>query len=188
MTRVDDLWYLGDEALQIAEQTYHSLTEQYDSYVEYETTKYVSRDRFRTVARRIKDNGLPYGAHTIPYTADGQILLVRHEAVGLWVLPGGETAGDEGFREAAERELYEEAGIEASYDGLGLLGRIQFESGDHDTVGVLPIYEASTAKPEPTVQDPDGEISRAAWFDDLPADTRDRQQLLTWRERRLGSQ
>jgi 8-oxo-dGTP pyrophosphatase MutT (NUDIX family) len=187
MTRVDNLWYLGNEAVQVAEQTYHRLSEQYDGYIEYGTTKQVSRDRFRTVAQRIKDNGLPYGAHTIPYTTDGQILLVRHEPIDLWVLPGGEAVDDEGVREAAERELAEEAGIEASYDGLGLLGRVRFESGGHSTWGVLPIYEASTEATEPTVQDPDGEISRAAWFDDLPDDTRDRQQLLRWRERRLDS-
>jgi 8-oxo-dGTP pyrophosphatase MutT (NUDIX family) len=186
MTAVDDLWFLGDEARQQAERTYHRLGEHHAGYVEYETTKGVSRDRFRTVARRIKDNGAPYGAHTITYTPSGELLLVRHEAIGQWVLPGGETDGDEGFREAAERELSEEAGVEAAYDGLGMLGRVTFEAGDHRTWGVLPIYQASTREQEPTVRDPDGEIVEAAWFDELPADTRDRQQLLTWRQRRFG--
>ena len=35
MTSVDDLWFLGDEALQVAEQTYHRLTEQYGGFLEY---------------------------------------------------------------------------------------------------------------------------------------------------------
>jgi 8-oxo-dGTP diphosphatase len=185
MTSVDDLWFLGDEALQVAEQTYHRLTEQYGGFLEYETTKRVSRDRFRTVAGRIKDNGAPYGAHTIPYREDGSILLVRHDPIDLWVLPGGETDGNETFREAAARELSEEAGIAVTYEGLALLGRVRFESGDHRTWGVLPIFEAAAETTEPSVDDPDGEITRAKWFKELPADTRDREQLRSWRERRF---
>ena len=186
MTSIDDLWYLGDEARQVAEQTYHRLTRRYNGFIEYETTKLVSRDRFRTVAQRIKDNGAPYGAHTIPYRPDGSILLVRHEPIDLWVLPGGETDGDESFREAAERELQEEAGIAVTYEGLAMLGRVRFESGGHRTWGVLPIFEAAAESTQPTVDDPDGEITQAEWFQDLPPDTRDREQLLTWRDRRFS--
>jgi 8-oxo-dGTP diphosphatase len=185
MTTVDDLWYLADEASQQAEQTYHRLSTAHTEFIEFETTKQVSRRRFRTVAGRIRDNGAPYGAHTIAYRENGALLLVRHEAVDLWVLPGGEADGEESFRAAAERELHEEAGIEASYRGLGMLGRVTFYSGDHATWGVLPLFEARARDEEPTVRDPDGEITDAAWFRDLPPDTRDREHLRTWRERRL---
>lgn len=185
MTTVDDLWYLADEATQQAEQTYHRLADQYDGYVEFETTKHVSRQRFRTVAARIEDNGAPYGAHTLAYRPDGKLLLVRHEPVGRWVLPGGEANDGERFRAAAERELHEEAGIEATYDGLGMLGRVTFHADDHVTWGVLPIFEAEAEPDEPTVDDPDGEISEATWFDELPPDTRDREQLQRWRRRRF---
>ena len=186
MTSVDDLWYLADEADQQAERTYHDLGERYDDFRTFETTKHVSRRRFRTVAERIRENGAPYGTHTLVTNDSGGLLLVRHDAVGMWVLPGGETRSEETFRDGAERELREEAGITAEYGGLGLLGTVTFESGDHTTWGVLPMLEAAAeaSATEPTVEDPDDEISAARWFKELPADTRDREELLRWRERR----
>jgi 8-oxo-dGTP diphosphatase len=184
MTTVDDLWYLTDEASQQAQQTYHRLSTEYEAFLEFETTKHVSRDRLRTVARRIRDNGAPYGAHTLAYRETGALLLVRHEAIGLWVLPGGETDGEESFRAAAERELGEEGGIEVNYQGLGMLGRVTFHAGDYSTWGVLPLFEGR-GRGEPAVSDPDGEITDAVWFRDLPPDTRDREQLRRWRDHRL---
>jgi ADP-ribose pyrophosphatase YjhB (NUDIX family) len=187
MTAVDDLWFLADEAGQQAERTYHRLLDRHDDYREFETTKRVSRGRFRTVAERIRDNGAPYGAHTLVYRPSGELLLVRHEAVGMWVLPGGEAQSGESFREAAERELQEEAGVTAAYEGLGLLGRVDFRADGHAVWGVLPIFEAEVDAdaPAPTAEDPDGEITAARWFDDLPEDTRDREELLAWRRRRF---
>jgi ADP-ribose pyrophosphatase YjhB (NUDIX family) len=187
MTSVDDLWYLADEADQQAEQTHHDLRERYDDFLTFETTKHVSRRRFRTVAARIRENGAPYGAHTLVASDTSDLLLVRHDAVDMWVLPGGETTDSETFRDGAERELREEAGITAEYDGLGLLGTVRFESGGHTTWGVLPVFEAKAVPDagKPTVEDPDDEISAARWFAELPADTRDREQLLRWRDRRL---
>jgi 8-oxo-dGTP pyrophosphatase MutT (NUDIX family) len=186
MTTVDDLWYLADEASQQAEQTYHRLADQYDDYIEFETEKRVSRRRFRTVASRIRENGAPYGAHTIAYRERGEILLVWHDGVDCWVVPGGETADGESFCEAARRELHEEAGIQADYGGLGMLGRVTFYADGNTTWGVLPLFEAEGERAaDPTVQDPDDEISAARWFAELPAETRDRAELLRWRERRL---
>lgn len=188
MTTVDDLWYLADEADQQAEQCYHQLSTEYDGYIEFETTKYVSRREFRTWASRIRDNGAPYGAHTLAYRPDGQLLLVRHKGVNLWVVPGGEAHDDEQFRAAAARELREEAGIDGQFDGLGMLGRITFHADEYSTWGVLPLFEAK-AGPDatPTISDPDEEISAVDWFDELPKDTRDRDQLEHWRNQRLGS-
>jgi ADP-ribose pyrophosphatase YjhB (NUDIX family) len=187
MTTVDDLWYLANQADQQAEQTHHDLQERYDGFLAFETTKRVSRHRFRTIASRIRENGAPYGAHTLVTRPSGELLLVRHDGVDMWVLPGGETEASETFREGSERELQEEAGIAAEYDGMGLLGSVQFVSGDHSTWGSLPIFEATveSATDQPTVEDPDDEISAARWFDDLPEDTRDRAQLELWRDRRL---
>ncbi len=187
MTAVDRLWYLADEADQQAEQTFHRLQERYDDVTTFETTKHVSRQRFRTVAERIEANGAPYGAHSLVHRPDGSLLLVRHDAVDMWVLPGGESEHSESFREAAIRELTEEAGLVADYRGLTLLGRVHFHAGDHSTWGILPIFEAAVDSMAitPTADDPDGEISDAQWFGDLPEDTRDREQLLTWRRRDL---
>ncbi len=186
MTTVDDLWYLGDVARQQAERTYHDVAEGHDEFLECTRKRHVSRPRFRTVAERIRDNGLPYGAHTITYRDSGELLLVRHDDVDMWVLPGGETDGDESFRAAARRELREEAGVEATFEGLGLLGRVEFHCDEHHTWGVLPIYAARADDTDLSVDDPDGEITDARWFDELPDDARDRDQLLRWRRERLG--
>lgn len=186
MTTLDDLWYLSEEATQRAEQVYHGLTDRHDGYLERTHTKRVSRRRFRTLAKRIREWGAPYGAHTFVYRPSGDLLLVRHEAVNMWVLPGGLPDGDESFREAARRELSEEAGVEVEYDGLGLVSRVDIFASDYSTWGVLPVFAAKAIETEPKVNDPDDEISAARWFRDLPEDTRDREHILAWRERTLG--
>jgi len=186
MTSFDDLWYLADEAKQCAEQARHRLDRRYDDYLEFERTRRVSRPRFRTLAERIRDNGTPYGAHTIVYRPSGELLLVRHEDVDLWVLPGGGVREEETFREAAEREVAEEAGVEVDYDGLAILTDVRVVVDDTETWGVLPVFAGEAETIEPTVSDPDGEISAAKWFAEPPEDTRDRRDILTWRERALS--
>jgi 8-oxo-dGTP diphosphatase len=96
------------------------------------------------------------------------------------VLPGGGVDGSESFREAAERELTEEAGIDAAYEGLAMLNRVEISCGEHDTWGVLPVFSAEAETTDPTVEDPDDEISEARWFEPeaLPEDTRDREDLI----------
>lgn len=185
MTRVDDLWYLANQANQQAEQAYHGITESYSDFLERSRSRTVSRRRFRTLAQRVSNTGAPYGAHTIVYQRSGELLLVRHEGVEMWVLPGGEVQGGETYREAAERELDEEAGVEVNYDGLGMLTRIEIQCDGQSTWGILPIFTARAETTTPEVTDPDGEISAARWFDDLPTDTRDRADLESWRERVL---
>lgn len=183
---VDELWFLATRAEQRAEQAYHDLTEAYAQYMELTRTYEVSRRRFRTLARRVAETGAPYGAHTVVYQPSGELLLVWHEGVDMWVLPGGGVREEESFREAAARELREEAGIEADYEGLAIATRTAIESGAHSTLGVLPTFQARAEATTPTVSDPDGEITDARWFRDLPENTRDRDQLRTWRERTLS--
>lgn len=180
MTTVDRLWYLADEAEQVAEQTYHRLLDRHDGVTEFDKTRWVSRRRFRTIVERIGDNGLPYGAHSIVTREDGAVLVVRHAGVDKWVLPGGEVGDGESFEGAAARELREEAGIEASFDGLALLGRVEFHGDDHRAWGTLPIYRARAETTDLTVDDPDGEIVDARWVDSFPEDTRDRSVLRSW--------
>ncbi|AUX08539.1 NUDIX family hydrolase [Halalkaliarchaeum desulfuricum] len=184
MTSIDDLWFLADTASQRAEQAAHQLRTRYDDYISKRQSRRVSRYRFRTLADRIRQSGAPYGAHTIVYREDGDVLLVRHDGIGQWVLPGGEVGPDETFREAARRELDEEAGIEAEYDGLALLVTVEIESDGHETWGVMPIFEAQARAEQPEVDDPDGEISDAEWFTNVPTDSRDRPYLNAWRENR----
>ena len=182
---ISDLWYLADEADQRATQAYYDLTTECEATLERTHHRRVSRRRFRTLAGRIRETGAPYGAHTIVYRPSGELLLCRHEGVGLWVLPGGEVDAGESFRTAAERELAEEAGIEARYDGLAIATRVEVRCDEHATWGVLPIFAAAAETTETTVADPDGEISAAEWFAELPEDTRDREDLLAWREKTL---
>ncbi|WP_276273940.1 NUDIX hydrolase [Haloarcula litorea] len=186
MTTVDDLWYLADVASQQAEQRYHDLRDRHDAAVEFTRHRRVTRPRFRRVAEAARDHGAPFGSHTLAYRPSGDLLLVRHEGVDKWVLPGGELDGGESFREAALRELREEGGIDATIEGLGLLGRVEFHCDGNRTWGVLPVYEARATTTDPSVEDPDHEISAARWFDELPEDTRDREEILRWRDRRFG--
>ena len=185
MTSFDDLWYAATEANQHAEQAYHRLNRRYEASLEFERRRNVSRSRFRTLSERIRRSGAPYGAHTIVHRPSGELLLVRHEGVGMWVVPGGEIQPGEKFREAARRELDEEAGVEATYEGLAILNRIAIACDNHETWGVLPVFAARAETTETAIDDPDGEISAARWFAELPPDTRDREELLAWRERAL---
>ena len=184
MTAVDELWFLADRAAQQAEQTYHTLSSRYDSFILAERTDRVSRPRFRTLADRIVNCGAPYGAHTIVYNRidGGSVLLVYHDRVDKWVLPGGEIDDGETYREAAVRELHEEAGIDATYEGLTMLTRVTITTRSYQTWGVLPVFAAQTDCVETTVSDPDNEITAAKWFSfsSLPEETRDRSALKEW--------
>lgn len=184
MTSIDDLWFLADTASQRAEQVAHQLQTRYDDYLQKRQSRRVSRQRFRTLAERIRQSGAPYGTHTIVYREDSEVLLVRHDQIDQWVLPGGEVDRDETFQEAAGRELAEEAGIEAAYDGLALLVTVEIESDGHETWGVMPIFEAQALDERTEIDDPDGEISDAGWFNTVPSDTRDRPYLNAWRKKR----
>ncbi|WP_336038181.1 NUDIX hydrolase [Halobacterium yunchengense] len=183
---VDDLWYLASRAEQRAERAYHALTASHDDFLEFDRHRTVSRRRFRTLAERVERTGAPFGAHTAVYRENGDVLLVRHEDVDLWVLPGGGVDGDESFREAARRELHEEAGVDATYDGLAMVTSVSFACDGYSSWGVLPVFEACADDTDLEVRDPDGEISAAAWFADFPDDTRDRGQLQRWRDRALS--
>lgn len=181
MTTFDGLWYLADEATREAERIYHRIRDRYDDeYLERTYRKHVPRGRFRTLAERIEDRGAPYGAHTLVHRSTGELLLVRHGGVDQWVLPGGDLEGGESFHEAARRELREEAGIDATYDGLAMLVRVEIACSDHETWGVMPVFRARAAAAEPTVADPDEEIVAADWFapDAVPEDTRDREDVI----------
>jgi 8-oxo-dGTP diphosphatase len=183
MTTVGDLWYLADEADRRAEETYHDLRERHGEVMEPELDRRVGRRHFRRAVERACDSGAAYGVHTLVYQPSGELCLVRHEDVEKWVLPGGDVEGDESLRAAAEREVREEAGIEVSYDGLAMLMHVDIRCDGHHTRGVIPVYAAEADERSLSVTDPDGEITDARWFAELPPDTRDREHLHAWRER-----
>lgn len=183
MTSIDDLWFLADEAKRSAERADHDVRRRYDPDLEFDKRHRVSRQRFRTLARRIVETGTPYGAHGIVRRSDGAVLLVRHEDVDMWVLPGGEVQDDEPYRETVRREVDEEAGVRVRIDGLAILSRVEVVTEGHRTWGVLPVFSARPESTATSVGDPDGEISAARWFDRLPDDTRDREDIRAWRAR-----
>lgn len=85
---VDELWYHADRAKQQAEQAYHRLDEAHEADIERETQRSVSLPRFKQLAERTEHTGAPFGAHTIVHDSAGEVILVRHEEIGRWVLPG----------------------------------------------------------------------------------------------------
>jgi 8-oxo-dGTP diphosphatase len=175
------LWYLADQATRRAEAAYYRLRDDYSGFLEWDRSRRVSRSYFRTLADRTRQSGAPFGVHTVVHH-DGRLLLVRHDGVDQWVVPGGEVEDGESYRTAAERELSEEAGIEASYQGLAMTTRFDIACDDHTMWGVVPVFAATAPGIEPSVADPDGEISDARWFsvESLPGDTRNRDELLAW--------
>lgn len=185
MTAVDRLWFLADEAERRAEEVYHDLGEHHGEVMEPELERRVGRRHFRRAVRRGSETGAAYGAHAVVYRPSGELLLVRHTGVDKWVLPGGEVDPEESFREAVRREVREEAGVAVEFDGLAMLMRVDIRYEDHTTWGVVPVYAAEAETYDPTVDDPEGEIADARWFEELPPDTRDRQHIRKWRRRNL---
>jgi 8-oxo-dGTP diphosphatase len=185
MTTVGELWYLADEADRRAEETYHDLVERHDDVMERELDRRVGRKHFRRAVERGRQSGAAYGVHTIVYRESGALCLVRHDAVNQWVLPGGEVGADETFRDAAAREVREEAGVDPAYDGLAMLMHVDIRCDDHATRGIVPVYAAEAGERSLSVEDPDGEITEARWFEEPPEDTRDREHILARRRRRF---
>lgn len=178
---VDELTLRADEATRCAEDATRRLEDRYESHLERQRTESVSHRRFRTLVGRIQRTGAPYGVHTFVSQPTGETLLVRHDGIDRWVLPGGEIDPGESFLETARRELREEAGIEACYDGLAMLTRIDLRTSGYQMRGILPVFAARAETTTPQISDPDGEISAAEWFETLPEETRDRAALCACR-------
>ncbi|MGB3509821.1 MAG: NUDIX hydrolase [Microcoleaceae cyanobacterium] len=52
------------------------------------------------------------GVSVVPILPDGQIVLIRRRDSGLWALPAGMVEWGEDVQSSAERELFEETGLE----------------------------------------------------------------------------
>ena len=94
---------------------------------------------------------------------DGQVLLARHEKGGesYWVLPGGEVEPGEALAEALQRELREEAGIEAE------LGDLLFvNDGYRPEAETVALYFAASVRDElPSAKLPGEKVLREVrWF------------------------
>ncbi|MET7949399.1 NUDIX domain-containing protein [Micromonospora sp. NPDC005324] len=54
-----------------------------------------------------------FTSSAIVFNKSGQVLLVHHNKIGLWLYPGGHVDPNEDPAEAALREVVEETGVEA---------------------------------------------------------------------------
>jgi len=111
--------------------------------------------------------GKTLGARTAVFDDNGRVLLIKQSYVKGWQLPGGGVDAGETMREAAIRELYEEANVEP-LEALQLHGIYSNESkfrGDHVAVFICRKYKQG-------VFTPNIEITAAQFFatNALPVD------------------
>lgn len=104
------------------------------------------------------------GVATAARSPDGRWLLVRRTDTGQWALPGGTLEWGETLRQAAVRELREEAGVDRVV--LGELGGVYSDPGrDARFHAVTVLVHAEIDPPVRAPQNP-VEISEARLFTD----------------------
>jgi 8-oxo-dGTP pyrophosphatase MutT (NUDIX family) len=102
------------------------------------------------------------GVRVIATNDDGHILLVRHSYIQGWFLPGGGVEKGETAVQAAERELAEEAGLDAT-GALSLISvHANFKEFKSDHVF---LFRAERWGPCPAKLN--GEILETGWFDPI---------------------
>ncbi len=102
---------------------------------------------FRIYSRLVR--GKTLGARTAVFDAEGRVLLIKMSYVKGWQLPGGGVDAGETLRQAAIRELREEAEIEP-LEPLTLHGIFSNDPkfrGDHVAVYVCRKYKQGAFKP-----------------------------------------
>lgn len=92
---------------------------------------------------------------------DGALLLIRRARgayADWWALPGGKIEDDEHVAEAAEREIREEAGLQATFERhLGVVSEHLVEEGDSPKHFLLHVCALSADTPSATAGD-EGEL------------------------------
>jgi 8-oxo-dGTP diphosphatase len=113
------------------------------------------------------------GAGAWVYDEDGRVLLVRNEGAPGWSDPGGKREPEEGFQEAARREVREETGVEVSITGLLELHRIEVYDGtDPDRPSLVePIVIFQARYEGGDLDAPVDEIADVGWFTEHPPTT-----------------
>jgi 8-oxo-dGTP diphosphatase len=102
------------------------------------------------------------GISVLAQTDGGQILLIRRSDTGEWALPGGTLEWGETLRDAAVRELREEAGIVALEFGT-LLGAYS-EPGRDPRFHAVTLVVAARIEPLPLHPENPAEILEARLF------------------------
>jgi ADP-ribose pyrophosphatase YjhB (NUDIX family) len=113
--------------------------------------------------------GKTLGARVVVIDAQQRVLLVKPGYVPGWSLPGGGVDKGETLRQAAVRELFEEAAVEPleELQFHGIFANDRLFPGDHVGCFVLRKFKQGTFRPN-------HEISDAQFFalDALPPDTK----------------
>ncbi|UTF53695.1 NUDIX hydrolase [Natronosalvus rutilus] len=126
-------------------------------------------ERYRRVRERADEEALG-GAGVWLTNADGAVLLVRNEGDEGWGDPGGKREPDETYREAARRELREEAGVECEITGVlevHVIEHRSLEPDDPTVFDLIVIFAGEYAGGEPRARD--GEIADVGWFSEPPS-------------------
>lgn len=123
--------------------------------------------------KRRNDNGMDFGIRVgAVVRRAGSLLLVSHGKPGAepyWVLPGGRLEPGETIPECAERELLEEANMEAKF--VKILHVSEFMADDRHTVDITVEMEVSDEQEATLGSDPEvapGEaptLKEAAWVE-----------------------
>ncbi len=120
------------------------------------------------------------GVSIVVVSPEGRILLGKRAEKGEvgsfgWNTPGGKVEEGEGIREAAVRELREEAGLEIRPEELKFLGVIESRFTKHYVTFVF-LLECSGIQAKPSE-----EVMKWKWFREAPDDlfppTRDALEL-----------
>jgi 8-oxo-dGTP pyrophosphatase MutT (NUDIX family) len=133
------------------------------------------RKRFEPLLRRIFHlywrfaRGMTLGVRAVVLDGDNRVFLVKHSYVAGWHLPGGGVEVGETFRDALQRELAEEGGIELTGEPVlhGLFFNSHVSRRDHVAVYLIRLFR------QDRLPEPNHEILACGFFAAaaLPADT-----------------
>ncbi|QAU12633.1 NUDIX hydrolase [Halorubrum sp. BOL3-1] len=129
--------------------------------------------------RRWAEEGTATAAAARVRDSDGRIALVRNAWSDGWLPPGGAVEPGESLSAAAEREVSEETGLDATIGGSLVVVEQTYVDAASDAVAFEADYVVFTGSADGTIPNADtlgaaaDEIRAARWFDAVPNDLHD---------------
>lgn len=145
-----------------------------------ESSEELSKENYESAKSRIEE-GLKYGVGALVYRGQNEnfeVLLVSNHWSDGWLMPGGGVEQGETLEDAVVREVHEEAGIHVEPEDPLRVERQEMFYEDCEPVSNYFIVYSARGKTEEIGEDLgdyDDEIEQAAWFSDIPENTRDRE-------------